>query len=341
MITMRTLLISALALAALGCGDRLTEGDYYHVHRAGADLPIWVRGNLDSGVFIVTLHGGPGDSGHDFTLSRGFEALEQDYAVIYWDQRASGLAKGNPSPDTFTLEDFVADTDAIVTAMQSVYGFDAFFLIGHSWGGALGTAFLLDGDHKDEVTGWIDYDGDHDMPLSTALAREWMMAKAQSYVDEGTDPEFWAGAIAWYEAHPVVAASDSRHYSYLSRSIAYFYEPADYIPPPFAELAFASPYSMGTFQNSARDYRLSTALTDDLDFSDRMGELTVPTLFLWGEEDGVIPPAVATEAHALIGTAPQDKQIVLIPECAHSPHDEKPERFAAEVSAFIEGVLAG
>ncbi len=335
---LHTLLLTsvAMALGLAGCGDYLEEGDYYHVSRAGADMPVWVRGNLDSGVFIVTLHGGPGDSGHDFTLSRGFARLEEDYAVIYWDQRASGLSKGNPSPDTFTIEDFVADTDGVVAAMQSVYGFEDFYLLGHSWGGALGTAFLLDGDHRDEVRGWIDYDGDHDMPLSTALAREWAMAKSLDYVAEGTDVDFWSDAYDWYEANPIVAASDPRHYSYLSRTNAYFYNPYDYEPPNYGELAFQSPYSMGTFQNSARDYRLSTALTDDLDFSDRMGELTVPTLFLWGEEDGVIPPAVAEEAYSLIGTAPEDKRIIRIPECAHSPHDEKPERFAQEVSDFIE-----
>ena len=36
---------------------------YFWVDRKDASMPVWVRGNIDSGVFIVFNHGGPGSSG--------------------------------------------------------------------------------------------------------------------------------------------------------------------------------------------------------------------------------------------------------------------------------------
>ena len=37
--------------------------DYFWVERNNAVMPVWVRGNIDSGVFIIHNHGGPGSSG--------------------------------------------------------------------------------------------------------------------------------------------------------------------------------------------------------------------------------------------------------------------------------------
>ena len=36
---------------------------YFGIDRNNARMPVWVRGNIDSGVFIVFNHGGPGSSG--------------------------------------------------------------------------------------------------------------------------------------------------------------------------------------------------------------------------------------------------------------------------------------
>jgi len=35
----------------------------FWVTRNNANMPVWVRGNIESGVFIIFNHGGPGSSG--------------------------------------------------------------------------------------------------------------------------------------------------------------------------------------------------------------------------------------------------------------------------------------
>jgi len=320
----------------IGCGPMMTEGDYFHVERAGAIMPVWVNGNLDSDVFIITLHGGPGDAGHEFPLSEGFQRLEEDYAVVYWDQRFSGMSQGDPSPDTITLADFVADTDAVVSVIQEKYGVEAFILYGHSWGGDLGLAYLLDGEHRGDVAAYIDHAGTHDEPLAIAASREWIQPKIEQYIADDIDPEFWSQARDYYDANPVVLPSDPAHGSYVSSAGGYFYDETQYEPPPMLELAFASPFSMSFYQNVGRSLKLVIALLDDFDLTDRMGEITTPVLVHGGLEDGIVPPVVLEETYALLGAPEADKELSLLPEIAHSTHAEDPDAFVAIVSDFIE-----
>jgi 4,5:9,10-diseco-3-hydroxy-5,9,17-trioxoandrosta-1(10),2-diene-4-oate hydrolase len=69
---------------------------------------------------------------------------------------------------------------------------------------------------------------------------------------------------------------------------------------------------------------------------DRLGELAMPTLVLWGEDDRVVPVAQAAEAARRL---PRGRAVVL-PACGHIPHVEWPERFVAEVETFLRR-LAG
>ncbi len=70
----------------------------------------------------------------------------------------------------------------------------------------------------------------------------------------------------------------------------------------------------------------------DHDLGERIAELRVPTMILWGEEDQVVPFAVA-EAYA--ERIPQS-ELVLLPEAGHSPQMEAPERVAVAIQAFLE-----
>ncbi len=59
--------------------------------------------------------------------------------------------------------------------------------------------------------------------------------------------------------------------------------------------------------------------------------LKAPVLFITGDDDRIVP-AADTQAHAAL--IPQAK-VVVIPECGHLPHEERPEVFMAAVSSFL------
>lgn len=67
---------------------------------------------------------------------------------------------------------------------------------------------------------------------------------------------------------------------------------------------------------------------------DRLPQLQMPTLVLWGIEDRVIPYSHAKDAIALA----HDCYLELIPNCGHLPHVEHPKRFVSTVEEFLSEV---
>jgi pimeloyl-ACP methyl ester carboxylesterase len=61
--------------------------------------------------------------------------------------------------------------------------------------------------------------------------------------------------------------------------------------------------------------------------------IDVPTLLLWGEKDGLVPPAFGEAYRALIPGA----RLVLLPEAGHAPFDEQKDAFLAAFLDFVGG----
>jgi pimeloyl-ACP methyl ester carboxylesterase len=71
------------------------------------------------------------------------------------------------------------------------------------------------------------------------------------------------------------------------------------------------------------------------DVSTELGAIAVPTLIVWGAQDATCP---RSEQEALAATI-AGAQLVVYPASGHSPHWEDPERFAADLVAFVEQVI--
>lgn len=65
---------------------------------------------------------------------------------------------------------------------------------------------------------------------------------------------------------------------------------------------------------------------------DLLGQIKVPTLLLWGEDDQVTSMEVAEMFHDLI----PNSQLVSIKKCGHAPMIEHPEWFSEEVKKFLK-----
>lgn len=64
---------------------------------------------------------------------------------------------------------------------------------------------------------------------------------------------------------------------------------------------------------------------------ERLREVRVPTLVVWGQQDLIVP---ASHGRAALERLP-DGRLAVIPECGHLPHVERPEAFLAEVEPFL------
>jgi len=84
---------------------------------------------------VIVLHGGPGG---DYEYLKPLQNLSQNYRVIFYDQRGSGLS---PRVDrkSLTLEQSLDDLNSIIEHFSNGRKVK---LIGHSWGGMLIIAYL-------------------------------------------------------------------------------------------------------------------------------------------------------------------------------------------------------
>lgn len=352
---MRRVLLLSLSLALAAClplAEHDREGDFFFVTSGGADLPVWVRGNIASGVYLVLLPGGPGTSGiYLYPLSPGFQALERDYAVVYLDQRGAGSAQGNVTAESINLGQFVADTGAVLAVLRARHAVRELVLMGHSWGGMLGTQVLL--EHQEGIAGWVEIDGAHDVKGGDALSVEWVKRRAAELIAAGDRAEYWRAALEWYAANPTVT-NDSiwTHHRYAFEALD-----KSLVNPP----RVANPYGFDrvflsasnglallgqtAFQQypklSKEGYWGDTPLTrmfHEVDLTPQMGRITVPSLIVWGAHDVVLPAPLAERAVQALGS--QVKSAVVLPRSAHNPFDEEPEAFAAAVKPFVESLRA-
>lgn len=86
--------------------------------------------------------------------------------------------------------------------------------------------------------------------------------------------------------------------------------------------------------------RVASTVLEEFDFEglrQRFGQLTQPTLLIWGTLDPVIPPAVGDSLHALLPCS----RLVVIPRTFHRPHAERPDTVLHELRRFLQDPRCG
>jgi len=63
----------------------------------------------------------------------------------------------------------------------------------------------------------------------------------------------------------------------------------------------------------------------------RLHRIDIPTLLVWGENDGIVTPDYGAALRDLISGA----RLSVIPEAGHHPHVEQPAEFAARFLEFV------
>ena len=96
----------------------------------------------DSARTIIVIHGGPGQ---DYRYLLPLKALSDEYRVVFYDQRGTGLSP-RVEAEELTLQSSIDDLDRIVNYYSPDNKVN---VLGHSWGAMLGSAYLA--KHPDRV----------------------------------------------------------------------------------------------------------------------------------------------------------------------------------------------
>lgn len=141
---------------------------YVTWERPGCQISGEIRGNVNSEIILVTLHGGPGKGCAYLHNAKAFHQLEQHIQIVYFDQRGCGS-----SPDSLDkeLEEklLVEDVETILHDIKRRYPQKGLVLLGVSFGGSLGFRTVL---HSTvHIDGYIA--GCPALPYTAETAQNW------------------------------------------------------------------------------------------------------------------------------------------------------------------------
>lgn len=329
--------IIPLILVITSCSkEEVLLSDHFFIENDGATMPVLVRGNLNSGVIVLFLHGGPGGNASQASFLPSFQDLEEDVAIAYWDQRASGLAQGNPNKSTFTVEQFVEDADYVIQALKLRYSRKSIFLLGHSWGGALGSAYLSTEGYQDKINGFICMNSGHNLLKGLPLSVDWVENYANEQIDDVQNVAYWTEVKQWCQKDPDMTDPENyfTYVEYLRETDAYIHEnkAVDRGDVGFGDI-FNSRMSLAAMVNGR--YLGQNFNILELELSDDMNRINIPSRVIWGVHDGVNTLEMGYDAYNAIGTDPSHKSMVLLQNSAHEGYVEEPEKFTNAVKEFI------
>ena len=128
---------------------------------------------MGQGEPIIVVHGGPVLDHGD--LMPFFGPLENNYELIYYDQRLSGRSSADVDSADITIDHFIDDIEELRTRL----GLEDVHLMAHSWGGLLAMKYAL--KYPENLKSMILLNS---MPANTELWQEESRIIAQTVTRE-------------------------------------------------------------------------------------------------------------------------------------------------------------
>ncbi len=326
----------------LACGSGLVH-DHFNVQTDGALLPVEIHGNIDGGTLLLVESGGP--SGVSIAERNvGYmpfqDTLEPELAVAFYDRRGTGNATGDYTVDDQSMDQLIADLDAVIAVLDERYAPDRIVLMGHSFGTY--TSALYQIEHPGVTDAWIAaapaiIEGPDDFYVP--YRRDFACRVADEQIGEGSDKSLWSDIEAFCAANPTIAAEwDTPEREELW---GYLGQIEDLLEPwPSMEVGgllgavFFSHYNIIDAQ--MRPNLISEAIEADPgreDLLPELGAIAVPAVVITGEYDGTTPTELGT---AVVEALPDGAQLTEIEGGGHYMMADDPDAFADSVFALVD-----
>jgi len=297
---------------------------------------IQIRGADKKAPLMLFLHGGPGGSMAGLCHVMQPE-WEHHFTVVNWDQRnacKTYLAnKSNAAAisQSGTLEDYMADIDAVIAYLHTVYDFEKIILMGFSWGSLIGAEYAK--RHGETVSHYIGVgqfihyiDGLH-------YSCEWLrkvvkdapadVEKINAFENSIPDPPqmtpaFMNSLQGFSMLGAKYIAKDGRAFPIKSLLTSPFLRFGEKMAMVHGNPKLFS----GTYQTM-----LSHDFRNNLHFD-------MPVLFVSGDEDFVCPNELLAQHFGRI-TAPKKKNVV-ISKATHTCFYDQPTAFLDTIIDFTK-----
>jgi len=265
---------------------------------------------LGKGSPLFLLHGTGGS--HRYFLPH-ISTLSDEFQLIFYDQRGTGLSDGRLELDTISIDQFVEDLEALRVAL----GFETISIMGHSRGAIIALAYAI--KYQTHLDHLILVDS---IPVSTKFAIEFSETYQERFQQLSADEQqelTTTCARSGTEMSPEVIDECTR----LDAQIR-FYDPAK---APIGLTIDENTLKNGDIVNQLMRTSFNK-VQDDIDT--QLPTIHVPTLIIHGDFDP-IPLASSEHLHEQIPRS----QIVVITKSGHFPFIEQPVQFIVALRTFL------
>jgi proline-specific peptidase len=258
------------------------------------------------------LHGGPG-AGHDYL--EPLEELATDRPVVFYDQLGCGKSDKPDDLSLWRMERFVAEVDTVRQAL----GLKEIHLLGQSWGGMLAIEYMLT-----RPSGIVS------LTLASAAA-SLSQAEAEFSRLRAELPPETKETLQRYEA-----VQDYQNPEYEAAILQFYrrhmFRPAELPEPLLRTIANQAVNPAGETMEGPSPFVLTGNLRD-WDRTDRLGEISAPTLITVGRYDELTPNCAETLRRGI-----PDSQMVLFEASSHMAHLEETQKFLQVVAGFLASI---
>lgn len=287
----------------------------------GVEQYVLLRGKNRQAPVLVFVHGGPGAS--ETPLLRIHNAaLEDDFVVVYWEQRgASHSFDPESDPAKITIEQLTKDLSELVDKLLVEFERDKVLLVAHSWGTVLALEYVA--AHPENVAGYIAISQTTSQADSDEEGYQWALARARESEKKEAIKRLEGIGRPPYTIEQFITQRQS-----VNQFGGTFMDGSSDL-----ELAFSmirtDEFSWLDLPAFVRGVRASGAALwpeqKHYDARQRHASIDVPIVMVMGRHDHVISPKLGEQYFEML-KAPE-KEIVWFEKSAHGPPFEEPEKF--------------
>lgn len=323
--------------------------DFYYAEPETKNLPVFIRGNLESKKILLYVQGGGAENGIDFGRSdypKWKNTLEKEVAIAYFDQR--GLNRSVKKIDTSKInsQQVLKDIIIIAESLKEKYQADI-YLFGHSMGG-VDVLRCLSTFPKE--TSFIKSGIVFNTPITSDFSPErynyyrplYLKNLSKEFIKQRKDTVYWQEAYDWMSKTDSIATiKDSRKWNAYVDS-AFKIKKRKIGLGMVLKTIFSRPYNPIKYLNN-KDNKF---VADRLWYAEKelwdagkqvpmweiLPKIKRPILLLTGRFDAIAVPEEQKEAHRLI----ENSKLVVIPNCTHESYLVQPELFNSAVISFLK-----
>lgn len=281
-----------------------------------SDQWITIRGQNKENPVLLFLSGGPGGS-QLVTERRALGKLEESFVVVNWDQPGAGKSYNAVDQKALTVDRYVNDGLALAAYLRDRFQKEKIFLLGESWGSALGVWMIQkepDLFYAFGGTGQMVAFLENDLKcyqFAIDQARERGDTKKIQALEKQGPPPYYGKGTALKES------------AFLLETFRYMNADPNISDDGFNTLQDLAGHEYGLLDkvNWFRGllYTLDIVYPQlwEVDFRIQAPALEIPVFFLIGRHDVNAPPDL-TEAYYQILQAPK-KELIWFERSGHNP----------------------